>query len=195
MSANFDVDLRDFKKFTNEILSEMDRTTPFITDVLDAMANHLINLIRTKAPKKTGEYARSWTSKKGDGANQRIVSTFMSDLYIILEFRGADPHDIEAGILSGKSGKRALHYTDEKGIEHFYVKVRHKGQDNQPHVRPATDQLKRDMPTIVFAAAAIHFKKIFGRTLRPHLSKFNNSIGVAGNSGIRVDLKPVKTGT
>ena len=182
----------NFKQVENAInQTERANTDRFLSSALDAMGNHLINLIRMRAPQNTGDYAKSWRLKHVSTDTRKVTSP-MGDLYIILEFRGAKRHEILAGILSGKSSKKALHYTDEHGVEHFYVRIDHPGFKNTPHVRPAVQQLKRDMPTIVLAAAAATFDKLLGKDLQPHLRRFTNKIGQRNASAIKVPLKPIK---
>lgn len=188
-----DLDLKQLDLLVTEI-GKIAATHPLINTILNAMANHLINLIREKAPKDTGEYAASWTASSL-GSSSIKVSTFMSELFIILEYTGSDPHIIEAGILSGKSGKMALHWVDKQGVDQFRVRVPHPGFDNMPHVRPALEQLQRDQPTIVYAAVAVFFPGILGRVLQSHVTAFNSKIGKATEGGLTVTIKPITPGS
>ena len=131
----------DFEGF-DEIMDTLKRTVESAPnlqhDVLTRLANRLIELIHerwdmVKTPKSTGQYINAWyISSEGDGSI--TISNPYSDLFIILEFTGAIPHDIYP------HGPYPLHWTDELG-DHFAMHVYNKGMEPKPHVRPAEEQL------------------------------------------------------
>lgn len=114
--------------------------------MLDLQAFFLENVQRL-APKKTGEYARSWVKGplKLIESTKTISSTIITPeflLYTMLEFQGRQPGEI--------LGKPILHFFWEKtGQEMFLRKVMHPGFPPMPHVRPALDITLQNAPRII----------------------------------------------
>ena len=125
-----------FRDTLTPALDEMKKQLqPSATDKRDRkaekkFAERLLAEIRRRAPKDTGEYAKSWhIEERRDGF---YVVTDDSTLYDILEYTGSVPHDIYPRYAS------VLHWIDrDTGQDRYAAHVRHPGFKPIPHVRPA----------------------------------------------------------
>lgn len=124
----------------------------------------LLNYIKQLAPRKSGDYARSW--KKGMiSKNTAKVTTTLSQLFEILEFTGAKPQNrVRTG------NQKPYVFKDENGITVFTFKINWPGFDNIPHVRPAMRRLEKDFP-IILAANSSKFSIIFNKVSNENKSK------------------------
>lgn len=79
-----------------------------------------------RAPKSSGDYAKSWRKGKIRVEGSKILITIetpMGELYIILEEEGSDPHTIDSPV-------------NIKGVGWRYIKE-HPGFPPIPHVQPS----------------------------------------------------------
>ena len=114
----------------------------FVKDTLQDFQELLLKFIDEKAPRKTGDYAKSW--KKGKlRMNVTTVETPQGELFEILEFQGRRPGRIE------KKVAEVLHFL-VSGQDVFVRFVDHPGFDEIPHVRPSMRKVIKDGNRIVF---------------------------------------------
>jgi len=104
-----------------------------------------LNYIKQLAPKKTGQYAKSWIKGKLIGKTAEVTSP-EGKLFNLLEFTGAKP---QLRIRNASQGPYV--FQTESGETIFTFKINWPGFDNIPHVRPALRRLEKDMSTIIAA--------------------------------------------
>lgn len=130
-----------------------DRITEYLIDfekrfkaakkrILKRIAESLLTEIKKRAPKDTGDYAKSWKITKIDG-DEAVISTDQGKLYVILEFTGAQPHRIRPRDPDG------VLVFEVNGKKVFTKYADHPGQPTQPHVRPAIKKINNLVPQII----------------------------------------------
>lgn len=123
----------------------------FVNDVLFQLANTLVTLIQRFAPKRTGNYARSWVIGGQAGNKIKVFSLANPRLFVMLEFSGSPPHEIRT------RNRDALAFIDRGGNLRFAQVVLHPGFKARPHLRPAMMELNRRSKGIVYNAVSRHF--------------------------------------
>ncbi len=110
-----------------------------ISRSLDALADELLKEIKRTAPRKTGDYAKSW--RKGRKTKNSIqLETPKQMLYLILEFTGRRPGRIY--------GNPTLVFEID-GKKIFARSVMHPGFKAIPHIRPALRKITQSAPKII----------------------------------------------
>uniref|UniRef100_A0AAU7N482 Tail completion n=1 Tax=Nitrosopumivirus cobalaminus TaxID=3158414 RepID=A0AAU7N482_9VIRU len=110
-------------------------------DILNAIGDVLLSLIKERAPNDTGEYVAGW--RKQITSNSVRVWNRDRTLYVFLEF-GTNPHLIEPN-----SG-RALFFNGD-----FFANVTQSSRAF-PHFRPAITRVKQIIPDIIKAKVALN---------------------------------------
>ena len=132
---SFDLDARQLHQFAAKM---SDGHKEIISMTLDDITKSLLAKIKKRAPVKTGRYKKSW--KRGTKTENSVtVMTDQTKLFMILEYEGSKPHRIH--------GKPVLRFELDGEIV-FRAWVDHPGFGALPHVRPALDELKRELPQI-----------------------------------------------
>ena len=134
---SFEIDTRQLHSFQRKL---NDSHKEIISKTLDDITKSLLAKIKKRAPVKTGRYKKSW--KRGTKTENSV--TLVSDqqkLFMILEYEGSKPHRIH--------GHPVLRFELDGEIV-FRAWVDHPGFKAMPHVRPALDELKRELPQIYY---------------------------------------------
>lgn len=173
LSADFDAVFAYFDKMDQQL-------DPYVRYTMEALGNHLLNLIFHHAPKRRGRYASSWTKRWTDGSTLQIY-TPEKELFGWLEHTGTVDHDVEA------KNAKTLHWKDEAGVDHFAFRTHPSGMKPQPHLRPALITWEQDKNIIVLASAAITLN-IKDPSVQYYVSSFARIGSVAGDH-IEVPLK------
>jgi len=109
-------------------------------------AKLLIKLINEKAPKKSGEYARSWGIQKTSSESITVGSPH-EKLFLILEYGRSK--------VTPKK-KKVLHWVDDSGQDVF---VMYSGATQpQPHLRPALVRFEKELPFLIKDKVKRHWK-------------------------------------
>ncbi len=131
------IDLDFVLRQTKNLSQDMDDA---ISRSLDALADALLKEIKRTAPRKTGDYAKSW--RKGRKTKNSIqIETPKQMLYLILEFTGRRPGRIY--------GNPTLVFEID-GKKIFARSVMHPGFKAIPHIRPALRKISRSAPSIIY---------------------------------------------
>ena len=120
-----------------------------VEDILVAMGTRLHELIVQMSPVNEGKYAGSWKLQTPDSRSIKITNPDGLK-YTILEFTGTRPHKIEP------KNSQFLHFVIN-GKDIYVKSVNHPGTQPDPHVRPALEQLGRDVAKIVDKAITKKF--------------------------------------
>lgn len=128
-----------------------------ITAILEEAADVLLIILYARTPKKSGEYAESWTKGQVNG-NSIKISSPKDDLFVLLEYTGSMPHTIEP------RDAKALHFVTPQGEEVFTMRVDHKGFPPMPHLRPAMSEFAKAFPQIIFKHLSLNVKG-FGKPI------------------------------
>ena len=159
------IDVSQLTGITNKIVINK----KVVPDVLNALGDIMLALIRQRAPRESGTYVAGWRKEvKGNS-----VKVFNRDrqLYVILEF-GTNPHRIEP------NNAQALYFDGE-----FYTSVNHSGGRAFPHLRPAITRIKQLIPEIVKAKVALNSPILKGisRNLYPERKYISGNTRGGGN--------------
>lgn len=123
-AINLTRDFSGLKAFINEL----DKNQPNYYKLLgELIQDAFLKEVVKRAPKDTGEYAKSWKKGKITISGSKIeirVETPQGKLYLILEEEGSDPHEITGSPLAWGDGN-------------FAMSVQHPGFAPIPHVQPA----------------------------------------------------------
>lgn len=133
----------DFKPIQAE-LKKLRSTTKYGNKVMADVQDIMIGEIRTRSPKKTGRYARSWKAGNKDSKIAEVI-TDQGRLFAILEFQGS-----RGATITPKNAK-ALRFELPDGTVLFRMKANPKGFEPIPHVRPAMRRILKLMPDIMAA--------------------------------------------
>lgn len=120
-----------------------DNIVPIRQAVLEQAQTTLLKHIKRLAPRNTGSYADSW--KKGTiNEGSATIITDQGNLYILLEFTGADPWKRQR-----KPPEKPFVFTAKDGSTVFTFKINHPGFAKIPHAQPAMDLTLREMKTFL----------------------------------------------
>lgn len=125
-----------------------DNTDQFVTTSLKMLGERLRELIELYAPKKSGDYSKSWWVDEPQG-NAIYIRTDDGLKARMLEFTGRRPSRIH--------GNPILHF-QIAGQDIFVHWVDHPGFPAKPHIRRAMRQLQKEAPSIIYAALGKHVK-------------------------------------
>jgi hypothetical protein len=135
MSIQFKIDAKILKTKIKEAEEKLNR---FTSQVIDETAEQGLNLIKFTSPRKTGAYADSWVIENITEKSVTIGNT-KEVIARVLEF-GSTAHVIP--------GNPILRW-EEGGQEFFAKYVNHPGTNPMPHIRPAREILRQQMPETV----------------------------------------------
>ena len=166
------VDISQLIKVTNKVVIHK----KVVPDVVNALGDIMLALIKQRAPNATGAYITGWRKE----VKNNSVRIFNRDrtLYVFLEF-GTNPHRIEPNIA------QALYFDGN-----FYASVEHSGSRPFPHFRPAITRIKQLIPEIVRAKVALNSPVLKGivKDLYPE-NKYKGGNNRGGSNNKRANTR------
>ena len=140
MGANLDINI-DTDKLRKSLVISESQIEDLGKEILIALADRLVELIKEKAPRKSGKYADAWTR---EDPKDGIIAITNPDglLYNILEFTGRKKLHIRP------KDAKVLHFVIG-GKDIFVMWSNPAATQPEPHVVPSFDQLGREAKGII----------------------------------------------
>jgi len=136
VDIKFDVD-----KLRKKLVISQTQIDDLGKDILIALADRLVELIKEKAPKKSGKYKEGW--KREDPKDEAIAITNPDGLlYNVLEFTGRRKMHITP------KNVKVLHFVID-GKDIFVMFSNPGATQPEPHVRPSLEVLGREAVSMI----------------------------------------------
>jgi len=162
MSVSFKINLKPVTVQLDKIPKNMKQYSDLV--LKDAQKLLLVQ-IKSKAPRKSGDYAKSWRIGKITGNNAEVF-TPMGKLYVILEFQGARPHKQRKG-----TGQGVFVFKVKDGTIVFTKTIDNPGFKANPHVRPALKKVINEMMKDVLFSHLDKVSTVFNQASKPSKRK------------------------